>query len=50
MNKKGDIPGWNIIVMLILGLVGLLLLIYIVYKSKGSAIGSIDFLKDILGF
>ena len=48
-NKKGELPGWNVIIMLILGLIGLLIVIYIVYKSRGSAFESIDLLKNILG-
>lgn len=47
--KKGDLPGWNVIIMLILGLIGLLLVIYIVIKSRGQAFEYIDFLKNIFG-
>ena len=35
--------------MLALGLIGLLLLVYIIYRSKGSAFESIDFIGRILG-
>lgn len=49
MYKKGELPGWNVIVMLILGLVGLLLVIFIAYKSRGSSFESLELLKNILG-
>jgi hypothetical protein len=49
MDKKGDLPGWNVIIMLILGILGLGILIYIAVKTRGEAVGLIDFIRDLVG-
>ena len=45
--KKGELPGWAMIVSLIIGLFVLIALIYIAIKSKDVLGEKIDFLIEL---
>lgn len=47
LNKKGDVPGWAIVIGLILGLVVIIAVIYISIKGKDFLIDKMNFLKSI---
>ncbi len=45
--KRGELPGWSIIIGLIIGLFVILALIYIAFKSKDFLLDKIQFLRNI---
>ena len=47
LTKKGGIPGWNVIIGLIIGLFVILALVYISFKSKDFLLDKIEFLRNI---
>jgi hypothetical protein len=46
--KKGELPGWSVIVFLIIGLFLLFIIIYISLRSKHEMGKGLDFIKNLL--
>jgi len=46
-KKKAAIPGWGIVVALIIGLAILLLLLYVASKSSTKMSGATDIVKNL---
>ncbi len=46
-NKKAELPGWSIVVMLIIGLFLLVVILYIAFRSKNSMVDIIKSIADI---